>query len=510
MNKYIFREKINLLVQILLTILLSCFMSVAIVFTKRLFEVQNKTFSLIVISASLILFAEINYLKDRTIYNMGLSFVEGIKQDLFHNVISQNFYEIQQKEKTFSNDITSTSLYLKEYYIIPTLELISDAILLIAVFVTTGYCVSFIPVSIITVGVLIFSLINVRIDKSIIEKKTNTSNLRKRYVYFLDDMLNSKKVINSKANKALEVVHSKLIEDISEKVTELDKEELTKYNLKLLFIGVYFIISLIYIIKQPQISTGEVIILISSIMLFHHIIKKIVKERSMIVQSEQKVFEMEEIFGNQEKSDKIVEHIEFRDVKLYSSNVKVKINYTFYTDKKYLIICDNEEVVNLLAKSFIQTLSPQSGMILVNNEPLEEFDLSSNMLVTYDESYIFDTDFRNNVTLFNSFADKKIPPLLKIFDEELTSKQRYSEYSDRDKNLIRYKRIINQNSQFNMVVNLFENLDENTGNILLEDFILRFNGSIYCAKDVNPFIKEKFDEVLYVKNIDSDYLLVQE
>ena len=109
MNKYIFREKINLLVQILLTILLSCFMSVAIVFTKRLFEVQNKTFSLIVISASLILFAGINYLKDRTIYNMGLSFVEGFKQDLFHNVISQNFYEIQQKEKTFSNDITSTS-----------------------------------------------------------------------------------------------------------------------------------------------------------------------------------------------------------------------------------------------------------------------------------------------------------------------------------------------------------------------------------------------------------------
>ena len=326
-------------------------------------------------------------------------------------------------------------------------------------------------------------------------------------------MLNSKKVINSKANKALEVVHSKLIEDISEKVMDLDKEELTKYNLKLLFIGVYFIISLIYIIKSPEIKTGEIIILISSIMLLYHIIKKIVKERSMIVQSEQKVFEMEEIFGNKEKSDKIVEHIkdiEFRDVKLYSSNVKVKINYTFYTDKKYLIICDNEEVVNLLAKSFIQTLSPQSGMILVNNELIEEFDLSSNMLVTYDESYIFDTDFRNNVTLFNSFADKKIPPLLKIFDEELTSKQRYSEYSDRDKNLIRYKRIINQNSQFNMVVNLFENLDENTGNILLEDFILRFNGSIYCAKDVNPFIKEKFDEVLYVKNIDSDYLLVQE
>ncbi|MDU4018425.1 MAG: ABC transporter ATP-binding protein, partial [Finegoldia magna] len=200
MNKYIFREKINLLVQILLTILLSCFMSVAIVFTKRLFEIENKTLSLIVISVSLILFAGINYLKDRTIYNMGLSFVEGFKQDLFHNVISQNFHEIQQKEKTFSNDITSTSLYLKEYYIIPTLELISDAILLISVFVTTGYCVSFIPVSIITVGVLIFSLINVRIDKSIIEKKTNTSNLRKRYVYFLDDMLNSKKVINSKAN----------------------------------------------------------------------------------------------------------------------------------------------------------------------------------------------------------------------------------------------------------------------------------------------------------------------
>ncbi|MFN2102033.1 ABC transporter ATP-binding protein [Finegoldia dalianensis] len=513
MNKYIFREKINLLMQILLTILLSCFLVVAIVFTKRLFEVQNKTFSLIVISASLILFAGINYLKDRTIYNMGLSFVEGFKQDLFHNVISQNFYEIDQKEKTFSNDITSTSLYLKEYYIIPTLELISDVILLIVVMLTVGFCVSFVPVSIITVGVLIFSLINVRIDKSIIEKKTNTSNLRKKYVYFLDDMLNSKKVINSKANKALEVVHSKLIEDISEKVMDLDKEELTKYNLKLLFIGLYFIISLIYIIKSPEIKTGEIIILISSIMLLYHMIKKIVKERSMIVQSEDKVFEMEEIFGNQEKSDKIIDHIkdiEFRDVKLYSSNVKVKINYTFYTDKKYLIICDNEEVVNLLAKSFIQTLSPQSGMILVNNEPIEEFDLSSNMLVTYDESYIFDTDFRNNVTLFNSFADKKIPPLLSIFDEELTSKQRYSEYSDRDKNLIRYKRIINQDSEFNMVVNLFENLDENTGNILLEDFILRFNGSIYCAKDVNPFIKEKFDEVLYVKNIDSDYLLVQE
>ena len=93
MNKYIFREKINLLMQILLTILLSCFLVVAIVSTKRLFEVQNKTFSLIVISVSLILFAGINYLKDRTIYNMGLSFVEGFKQDLFHNVISQNFFE---------------------------------------------------------------------------------------------------------------------------------------------------------------------------------------------------------------------------------------------------------------------------------------------------------------------------------------------------------------------------------------------------------------------------------
>lgn len=513
MNKYIFREKINLLVQILLTILLSCFLAVAIIFTKKLFQAENKTLSLVVISASLVLFAGINYLKDRTIYNMGLSFVEGFKQDLFHNVISQNFYEIDQKEKTFSNDITSTSLYLKEYYIIPTLELISDVILLIVILLTVGFCVSFIPVSIITVGVLIFSLINVKIDKSILEKKISTSNLRKKYVYFLDDMLSSKKVINSKANKALEVVHSKLIEDISEKVIELDKEELTKNNLKLLFIGLYFIVSLIYIIKTPDTSYGEAIILVSSIMLLHHLIKKIVKARSMIVQSEQKVFKMEEVFGNQENSDKIVEHIkniEFRDVKLYSSDVKVKINYTFFTDKKYLIICENNEVVNLLAKAFIKKLSPQSGMILVNDEPIDKFDLSPNMLVTYDESYIFDTDFRNNVTLFNSFPDKKIPPLIKIFDDELTSKQRYPEYNDRDKNLIRYKRIINQDSEFNMVVNLFNNLDETTGNILLEDFILRFNGSIYCAKDVHPFIKEKFDEVLYVKNIDSDYLLVQE
>ncbi|MDU7560682.1 MAG: ABC transporter ATP-binding protein, partial [Finegoldia magna] len=150
MNKYIFREKINLLVQILLTILLSCFMSLAIFFTKRLFEAENKTLSLIVIGISLVLFAGLNYLKDRTIYNMGLLFVEGFKQDLFHNVISQNFYEIQQKEKTFSNDITSTSLYLKEYYVIPTLELISDAILLAVIYLTIGYCVSFIPVSIIT------------------------------------------------------------------------------------------------------------------------------------------------------------------------------------------------------------------------------------------------------------------------------------------------------------------------------------------------------------------------
>ena len=72
-------------------------------------------------------------------------------------------------------------------------------------------------------------------------------------------------------------------------------------------------------------------------------------------------------------------------------------------------------MVNLLAKAFIKKLSPQSGMILVNDEPIDKFDLSPNMLVTYDESYIFDTDFRNNVTLFNSFPDKKIPPLIKIF-----------------------------------------------------------------------------------------------
>lgn len=83
------------------------------------------------------------------------------------------------KKKNFFERYHIDITLLKEYYIIPTLELISDTILLIAVFVTTGYCVSFVPVSIITVGVLIFSLINVRIDKSIIEKKINTSNLRK-------------------------------------------------------------------------------------------------------------------------------------------------------------------------------------------------------------------------------------------------------------------------------------------------------------------------------------------
>lgn len=513
MSKYILKEKLNLLLQIIATILFSTSLAAAIFFTKKLFETENKIPMVLLIGLFLVLVTAFNYVKDRIIYNMGVIFVEDLKKDLFHNVISQNFSEIEEKEKVFSNDITSTSIYLKEYYVIPTLESVSHIIALISVILAVGFTVDFICVSVLAVGVLIFSLINEKLDKSIMDKKVNTSNLRKRYVYFLEDMLSSKKVINSKANRALEVVHSKLIEDISEKVVELDKEELIKYNLNLFFMSVYFICSLIFIVEEKTSNTGEVIILLSSIILLYHLIKKLVKERSMIVQADTKIFEMEEVLGKQEKSNKAIENlkdIEFQDVKLYSSNIKLKVNYTFYTDKKYLIICDNDEVINLLAKAFNQSLTPQSGEMLVNGKPIGGYDLTQNLLVTYDESYIFDTTFKNNVTLFNSFADEKVSVLSHIFDEELESKQRYSDYQERDKNLIRYKRIINQNSDFNMVFNLFDNLDESTGNILLEDFLTRFKGCIYCAKEVDNSLKGKFDKVMHLDSIDNDYLLVQE
>lgn len=513
MNKYIFREKGNLILHIALTAIASVFLALTIVFTKNLFISDNTKICVIVLALSMVLFVGLNYLKNRVIYNMGLIFVEQFKRDLFHSVISKNFFEIKGSSKDFSNQISSTSVYLKEYYIIPTLQLISDLTMLVVCFFTIGYTVSFVPVIVLSIAVFVFGVINSKIDKSIIEKKTDTSKLRERYVYFLDDFLNSKKVINSKVNSSLEQVHARLIDDISEKVSQLDKEELIKSSLQILFMSICCLGMTMFVFENKSITSGEIIVLLMSLSIFYHFISKIVRQFYLISQSQSKISELEENFMDQESPKKLVDKldsVEFRDVKLYSPNLKLKVNYTFNSDEKYLIVCENDEVINLLAKAFNQSETPQSGAIMVNSMPIEEFDISNNLLVTYDESCIFDTDFANNVTLFHSFPDQKIIALSKMYDDELVEKQRYREYSQKDKSLIRYKRMINQNANMNVVVNLFDNLDDITGNILLQDSLVRFKGLIYCSKKTNDEMKSKFDKILKVENIDDDYLLVEE
>lgn len=118
-----------------------------------------------------------------------------------------------------------------------------------------------------------------------------------------------------------------------------------------------------------------------------------------------------------------VNRISLRDVslKIGEKEILTHITTDFEMGKKYLIIGDNGSGKSTLLKLVYQLYEEYKGMILVNNQPMEEKYIDGfyrDVSMVFQDNYIFTDTLRNNITLYEEYNLEVVKEYIKKFGLE--------------------------------------------------------------------------------------------
>ena len=114
--------------------------------------------------------------------------------------------------------------------------------------------------------------------------------------------------------------------------------------------------------------------------------------------------------------------IELKDVSVIRDGQLIldRVNLTLNRGKRYLILGENGSGKSTLLKAINRNIPIDNGSILMDGVPIDEIDFhdfSQNILMDYQESYLFTASIQDNITLYQPYSSerlKEIAETLKI------------------------------------------------------------------------------------------------
>lgn len=160
--------------------------------------------------------------------------------------------------------------------------------------------------------------------------------------------------------------------------------------------------------------------------------------------------------------------IELKDVSVIRDGQLIldRVNLTLNRGKRYLILGENGSGKSTLLKAINRNIPIDNGSILMDGVPIDEIDFhdfSQNILMDYQESYLFTASIQDNITLYQPYSSerlKEIAATLKIsFLMEHTEENRVHNLSGGEKQRVALARILLRNPSFYLLDEAFSAVD---------------------------------------------------
>ncbi len=160
--------------------------------------------------------------------------------------------------------------------------------------------------------------------------------------------------------------------------------------------------------------------------------------------------------------------IELKDVSVIRDGQLIldRVNLTLNRGKRYLILGENGSGKSTLLKAINRNIPIDNGSILMDGVPIDEInfhDFSQNILMDYQELYLFTASIQDNITLYQPYSSerlKEIAETLKIsFLMEHTEENRVHNLSGGEKQRVALARILLRNPSFYLLDEAFSAVD---------------------------------------------------
>lgn len=184
-----------------------------------------------------------------------------------------------------------------------------------------------------------------------------------------------------------------------------------------------------------------------------------------------------------------------------------KINLNLEVGKRYLIIGKNGSGKSTLLKVINRNIVPDKGQILMDDvliENLTQTSFSKNILMDYQESYLFTAPIKENITLYQPYSEEKLREIGEalnishlINDKDET---RVHHLSGGEKQKIALARILLRQPAFFLLDEAFSAMDVDARKEL-EQFLLDKKYSlISISHTYTKEILQQYDEIILMKN----------
>lgn len=518
MKKYIRHVIRYIAADILLDILCTIFAAYIPVMHKELFDsISDRMLSRI--PAIIAVFIILQVLSCACVYlcmictwKIAITFEKSLKRELISALLNKDersFYAYSTSDyiSVQGNDITA----IEQDYLTPWIDVFrSINMFVIYAVVIVVYVDWRIALAIILSSLLV--VIGPKITGKITsDRRMEYQNQTAAYVNCISDLLNGYKLVNRFTRANILAVHEKSLNTTADRRYIYGKSKTISLSINDAAIRVIQIVSFIcacVLLMNGEISIGAGVATFSYVSSFISPLESILYDVSAIQSTHEVRKKFLEILSTGIRKEYPVPHqiqkgISLRNVDYHNGTFHIRIeNLDFEKGKKYAVIGSNGCGKSTLLKLIMQYLSPDSGTIFLDGEPIQKLDTSACISYIDQNEYIYRAGIDDNITVFHSYptAGAHIRDRFWPRNTDGSGSTDCQKMSGGEKQLIAFLRVVARDTPIVLMDEPFSAMDVmNTKKVqdyLLESSDMADKTMIIITHDVSEETLAKYDVVV--------------
>ncbi|MDD3123979.1 MAG: ABC transporter ATP-binding protein [Candidatus Izemoplasmatales bacterium] len=426
-----------------------------------------------------------------------------VKKDIFNSISSMTYIEFAKKNigdylSVVQNDVA----FIEEKYVegkVAIFQTIIQVLIYSAYLFLLDYRVLILVFLCTLLGVFIPSITSKELSK----RKGKLLSSQGLYFNKFTDLLQGAKNINPETRNHFQTHHYK-----SMKTVEDDKFHYGRYSTFTNIIGGVFaefiqfsvFVLLILLLVRGQITVGVAAASIGYAAEFLFPLRYLIRSISDVKSTKTSRSNILEILEHSNKSLPKLEvfsySILFKNVGVDFQNFSLTdFSFEFVKGKKYGIIgasgSGKTTIFNLLMKNII----PNRGNISIDNQNIEDFDVTTILALNDQFEHIFMDSLSNNISLFENYQIKGIENIPSTIYEKINV-DNCSKLSGGEKQIISLLRLVSKDKEVILIDESFSALDSSTKRIM-ENYIYSLPKTIIeITHDESLDNLRKFDFVI--------------
>jgi len=519
MKKYLLHIKNNIIMQVIMDGLATASLALLPYLQKLLFDsISGKNsyhlLSIITIYSLLILLSlSFTYFDQINIWKGTIKFEKILKKDFFNAITNYSYKRFYSKDvgdyiSIQGNEITQLDMD----YVTPLIDIFKSINMIIIYGIVLFVLIDWrIGLLIVGASILVTFVPRITADK-LSKKRKRYLDTKGKYISKMKDLLEGFKLINGKTKNSINKEHEEILNKTADKRYSYGKFKVVSLLLNGSFIHLLNVLSLGlagYLMIKGEITIGTAVASLGYMNSFIEPIERLTYNINSI-SSVKDIKEKVKMYLTYDQSNVIQKKefnnsIEFKNVTIHHKNFSLKdFNYEFKKGKKYAIIGHSGSGKSTIVNALMKYIEPNDGEIFIDGEYNQKIDTSEIISSVNQHEHIYMTNYKNNITVYNSFPIKNINKIKNSISEKMfnaiAEKENCQKLSGGEKNILSLMRMISEDKEICVMDEVLSSTDMNTTEQLYNMIINLENKTlIMVTHKLNQRLSE-FDEIILMKD----------